>query len=87
MSLNGVSYNWNAEEFPEMNFDDRTHIGIIAQEVEEVLPELVYTDENGYKSVSYEKLTPVLIEAVKALKSENEELRSEIAAIKESLGL
>ena len=70
-----------------MNFDDRTHIGIIAQEVEEVLPELVYTDENGYKSVSYEKLTPVLIEAVKALKSENEELRSEIAAIKESLGL
>ncbi len=94
MSLNGVSYNWNSEEFPERHFDNRTHIGVIAQNVEEVLPELVYTDENGYKSVSYEKLTPVLIEAVKeqqseieALKSENEELINRIKAIEKLLNL
>ncbi|MGI5913182.1 MAG: tail fiber domain-containing protein [Bacteroidales bacterium] len=94
MSLNGVSYNWNSEEFPERHFDDRTHIGVIAQNVEKVLPELVYTDENGYKSVSYEKLTPVLIEAVKeqqseieALKSENEELINRIKAIEKLLNL
>ena len=39
--------------------------GVVAQEVEKVLPELVNTDENGYKSVEYANLTPVLIEAIK----------------------
>ncbi|HHU35451.1 MAG TPA: tail fiber domain-containing protein, partial [Bacteroidetes bacterium] len=83
MSLNGVSYKWNAEEFPERYFDNRTHIGIIAQNIEEVqgLEDLVYTDENGYKSVSYDELIPILIEAVKALKSENEGLKSRIEAL------
>ena len=40
-------------------------IGVIAQEVENILPELVSTDNNGYKAVDYTKLTPVLIEAMK----------------------
>jgi hypothetical protein len=72
MGINGVRYNWNSDEYPEMNFDDQTHLGVLAQEVEKVLPELVFTDENGYKSVSYEKLTPVLIEAVKEQQEEIE---------------
>ena len=77
MSLNGVSYNWNAEEFPERYFDNRTHIGIIAQEVEEVqgLEDLVYTDENGYKSVSYDELIPYC-RGGQSLKSENEGLKA-----------
>ena len=49
MQINGVRYDWKINEFPEMNFDNETHIGVLAQEVEAVLPELVYTDENGYK--------------------------------------
>ncbi len=40
----------------------------IAQEVESVLPEIVKTDDDGYKAVSYEKMTPVLVEAIKELK-------------------
>jgi hypothetical protein len=63
--LNGVSYNWKVEEFPERNFSDRTEIGVIAQELEKVYPELVSTDSKGYKSVQYSHLVPVLIEAIK----------------------
>jgi len=94
MKLNGVKYNWRDDEFPEMNFDSETHIGVLAQEVEAVLPELVFTDENGYKSVSYDKLAPVLIEAVKeqqgeieALKEENQLLRERLEAIEAMFGL
>ena len=42
-------------------------VGVIAQEVEKVLPELVTTRDNGYKAVKYDKLTAVLIQAVKEL--------------------
>ena len=48
-----------------MNFSEGTHIGLIAQEVEEVLPELVDTDTDGFKSVAYANVVAVLIEAVK----------------------
>ena len=72
LKLRGVSYYWkNAEEMAAVRgkevfgYDDKKHIGVIAQEVEEVLPELVVTDNEGFKSVKYENLTPVLIEAVK----------------------
>jgi len=72
LKLRGVSYYWkNAEELATVRgkevfgFDDKKHIGVIAQEVEEILPELVVTDNDGFKSVKYENLTPVLIEAVK----------------------
>jgi len=58
--LRGVSFKWkdNAQ-----NAD--TQIGLIAQEVEKVLPELVSTDSEGYKSIAYGKLTAVLVEALK----------------------
>jgi len=64
-SLRGVSYNWRTEEYPDKNFDSDEHIGVVAQEVEKVLPEVVHTDNEGYKSVEYSHLVPVLIEAIK----------------------
>jgi hypothetical protein len=45
-------------------------IGVIAQEIEKVLPEVVETRLNGYKAVKYEKIVALLIEAIKQLKSE-----------------
>jgi hypothetical protein len=54
---------------------DGKQIGLVAQDVEKVLPEAVRTDSEGYKAVSYEKLTAVLIEAVKELKAEVEKLK------------
>jgi len=58
--------------------NDTHHIGLIAQEVEKVLPELVITGENGLKSVAYGNVTAVLIEAIKELKVEITELRKRI---------
>ncbi|MCB0743919.1 MAG: tail fiber domain-containing protein [Ignavibacteriae bacterium] len=63
--LRGVTYTWRKDEFPAENFNDKKQIGLIAQEVEKVFPELVHTREDGYKGVEYSKLTAVLIEAVK----------------------
>ena len=57
-------------------------IGVIAQQVEKIFPELVTTRDNGYKAVKYEKLTAVLIEAVKELTSKVESLESEINKLK-----
>lgn len=82
-SLNGMYYHWDQEKFPEKNFNDERQIGVAAQELEKVLPELVHTDSEGYKTVDYSRLTPVLIEAIKeqqsmidSLKKENEAMRN-----------
>jgi len=75
--LRGVSFEWKDAEQ-----DTGTQIGVIAQEVETVLPELVSTDSDGYKSVAYGQLTAVLVEAVKELKAENAALRAETQALK-----
>jgi hypothetical protein len=73
-SLRGVTFDWN-EQSGKSGHD----VGVIAQEVEEILPEVVKTDENtGVKSVAYHKLVPLLIEAVKSLSSEIEVLKKEL---------
>ena len=57
--LNGYTFNWKN--------NDKEAVGIMAQEVEQVLPQIVATGEDGYKKVSYDSLIPLLIEAVKEL--------------------
>lgn len=61
MSLAGVQFDWKET--------DRHSIGLIAQQVEQIVPEVVETKEDGYKSISYGKLTGLLIEAIKELKA------------------
>jgi hypothetical protein len=59
--------------------DDETktrNVGVIAQEMEEVLPEVVYTREDGMKSVAYANIVGVLIEAIKELKAEIDILKA-----------
>ena len=71
--LRGVKYDWRTVEFPEKNFEEGQQIGFIAQEVEKVIPEVVRTDDEGYKSLDYARLTAVLVEAIKELKAEKDE--------------
>jgi Chaperone of endosialidase len=92
MKMQGVTYDWRVKEFPNRYFNHKKQIGIIAQEVEKIYPELVETDEEGYRSVDSSKLTPILVEAVKdlkkendGLKKENEDLKSEIKSLKTEL--
>ena len=48
-----------------MNFTDKMQMGFIAQDVEKIFPEMVFTDAAGYKSIDYSRLTPVLVETIK----------------------
>jgi len=73
MKLQGVNYDWRINDFPDKNFVDTKQIGFIAQDLEKILPEVVFTDKQGYKSVDYSRLTPILVEAVKELNGKNEE--------------
>ena len=80
--LRGVEFDWTATSRKGQH-----DIGLIAQEVEEVLPEVVSVktlrvgefgrdgDEKDFKTVNYEKMVGVLVEAVKELKAEIEELK------------
>jgi len=65
IQLRGVEYEMRKEEFPSMQFTEGTQMGLIAQEVEKIIPEVVTTNVDGYKSVDYAKLVPLLIEALK----------------------
>lgn len=77
--INGVDFSWDTEL---QSVHEGADTGVIAQEVEEIMPTAVTTRENGYKAVKYEKLIPLLIEAVKELKEQNITLREEIEALK-----
>jgi Chaperone of endosialidase len=83
--LNGVTYDWNTAKFPGMNFSDKKQIGFIAQEVEQLFPELVFTDANGYKSIDYTRLTPILVETVKNQQKEIIAIQKRLDAIEKTL--
>lgn len=69
--LSGYEFDWNDKQETYQGKD----VGVVAQEVEEVMPEIVTTRDNGYKAVKYEKLVPLLIESIKELKAQIEELK------------
>jgi hypothetical protein len=58
--------------------DNKKHMGVIAQEVEAVIPEVVVEDETGIKTVAYGNMVGLLIEAVKELTNQNKELLARI---------
>ena len=72
-SLDGVTFNWN--ELAEGKDTTEREAGVIAQQIQSVLPEAIMTRDTGYLAVRYEKLIPLLIEAIKELKAEVDELK------------
>jgi hypothetical protein len=83
--LRPVNYYWRSSEFPQRQFGTTQAYGLIAQEVELVLPELVTEDEQGYKQVDYSKLPLLTLQAVKELKAENDALKQQHKAAIKSL--
>ena len=75
-----VTFDW----VPTENVSDRegADFGFIAQELEEVLPEVVHTRGDGYKTVMYEKVVPVLVQAMKEQQALIEALRAEVELLK-----
>ena len=74
LQIGGYSFDWNEKQDTYKGHD----IGVIAQEVEKVLPEVVETRENGYKAVKYQKMVPLLIEAIKDQQKQIDELKEMI---------
>jgi hypothetical protein len=68
--LRPVRYRWQTDCYPEKHFPDQDQIGFIAQEVESLYPELVYTSDDGYKSLDYARLTVILTKALQELDSQ-----------------
>jgi len=75
-SLRGVTWEWN--ELASDAAKQSPNVGVIAQEVEKVLPQLVHDRENGFKGVDYAKLTGLLIEAIKEQQKQIDELKSRL---------
>ena len=69
--IGGYTFVWNDKQDTYEGSD----VGVIAQEIEEVLPEVVMTRGSGYKAVKYEKIVPLLIESIKELKQEVDEIK------------
>ncbi|HEY8696804.1 MAG TPA: tail fiber domain-containing protein [Rhizomicrobium sp.] len=96
MQLQGVTFQWKqpapcprCSKDVDAKIEPRTEMGLVAQDVEKVVPEVVRTVADGTKAVAYQNLVAVLIEAVKTQQGqidgqarEIKELRSQIAQIK-----
>src|SRR5262249_34447388 len=63
--LNPVRFDWRCSEFPDHHFSKERQLGFIAQEIAPVVPEIVSKGKDGYYSVDYGRLTPVLVQAIK----------------------
>jgi len=79
--LNGNTYNWKRDSEAH-----ESRIGLIAQEVEEVFPEVVSTNEEGYKCISYGHLVAPLVEAIKEQQAQIQTLEEAIRELKDSNG-
>jgi len=83
--LRGVSFDWRQEEFPARVLDNRHHLGFIAQEVEKVLPDVVSKGADGFRSVAYTEVIPLLVEAIKEQQTEIEARTERIQALESRL--
>jgi len=78
--LGGYTFDWIPKE--GIHSHEGRDVGVIAQEVEEVLPEVTTTRDNGYKAVKYEKIVPLLIECIKEQQSQIDELKVCLSKLK-----
>jgi hypothetical protein len=82
--ISGNTYDWKAENKDIHGFEGND-VGVIAQEIEEVLPQLVVTRDNGYKAVKYDKLVALLIEGIKEQQKQIEDLSNKINKLENEL--
>ncbi len=84
LALRGITFNWDLSNAGNKNLDNNNHIGVLAQEVEQILPQVVSTADDAMKtkSVAYSDIIPVLIEAIKEQQKQIDELKNQIEQIK-----
>ena len=72
----GYEFDWN-EKSHQIQQDKGHDVGLVAQEVEKVLPEVIQIREDGIKAIAYEKVVPLLVQSIKELTKRVEELEDE----------
>ena len=85
--LRGVTYDFRTEEFTDKNFPEYNQLGFIAQEVEAVIPQVVRTDNEGYKAVDYAKITALLTQAIKEQQDIIDAQKAKIASQEKSIAV
>jgi hypothetical protein len=87
MKMRGVEYDWRegTDEYETTGL--RHDIGFIAQEVEDIVPDLVRAGEDGYLAIRDRGIPALLLEAIKELKVELDASKNEIKDLKKKLGL
>ena len=76
--LDGYFHYWRYDEYPEWEFSEEREIGFKAQEVQQVLPEVVETMADGYLAIDYGKMVPLLVEAIKEQQAIIDNLASQL---------
>lgn len=75
--IRGIKFDWN-EKSPGWARERGHDVGVIAQEVQSVLPEVIVERKSGYLGVDYKRIVPLLIESIKELKQEVEDLKKKV---------
>jgi hypothetical protein len=75
--IRGVEFDWN-DKSPGWARERGHDVGVVAQEVQKILPEIVVERTNGYLGVDYKRLVPLLIESIKELKQEVDDLKKKV---------
>lgn len=83
--LNGVSYKFNLDLVNNPNLDGKETFGFIAQEVEKIIPQVIHKNSEGYYSVNYDAIIPILNNAIKEQQTQIEDIKSENQMLKERL--
>lgn len=77
-----IKYKYTEELSKGADYPDQVYLGVVAQDLEKSFPEAVKTDENGFKAVSVNSLTAILLQAVKDQQKQIDELKKEIEILK-----
>ena len=78
--LQPVLFDWRSDEYPHLGLGTGKQLGLVAQDVEKVFPELVTEGADGFKRVSYEHIPMLLLQGIKDLKAENNALAQLVCA-------
>jgi len=79
--IRGVEFDWN-DKSPAWARERGHDVGVVAQEVQKIIPEIVIERKNGYLGVDYKRIVPLLIESIKELTSEVRDLKTEVDKLK-----
>ena len=83
--LNSYYFNWSNEAKENFSVNNERQIGVLAQDIETVFPELVSENKEGYKTMDYVKLTPILLQAIKEQQSQIEIMEERISQLEQMI--